>query len=315
MSGGYVEKTILEDIMPKFDTEIARKIVINSIFQSDDMKEFAPSQGDKEIQIKSLKDTSCFRIRFRLPVLLHFHNSTRSLHRIYVYFKNESSNSLIGFIPAYNCNLNSLTLLRTYGKTLDWFEQQGANDDEDYFCKLFENDGGKVMEQSSLNFLLQNESSPRTISDVASRLVNECFENHCWSPSPDLRSPTIPDFIFHNSSKIFGMYGVFKTLVKIVDVSRKRYEMQDGQKTVPYVHGSAYIMCQNENDLFFTYSPVKLLILEPTASHLMPDDIANCIISKPVGSRLASQQIMIRGLVKKIDNYDLRQIISSVVWK
>ena len=280
------------------------------------MKDYAPSPGDVGIQIKSLKEESCFRIRFYLPVLLHFHHATRNMRRIHVYFKNPSVTSLVGFIPAYNCNLNHLTLLRTYGKTLEWFNRHKSNEDEDYFCELFDNSEGKVMEQSSLNFLLQNMSSPKSVPDVVSRLVNDCFENHYWRPPlSDFRHWDIHDFIYHSHSKIFAMQGIYKTVVKIVDVRKQRYEIKENSQITRYVDASAHIMCQDRTDLFFSRLPVKLMISEPAASQLAPDDVASCIISKPAGRRSAFQPPMIRGVVKKIDNFDLSQIISSVIWK
>jgi len=154
----FVEKKILEELMPEFDKYMASKMVVNSIYMKDDMEMFAPSPGDFDIQIRSIKDQSCFRIRFTLPVLLLFHISTNYLREVHGYYRNQNFTFHIGFLPAYNCNMNHLTLLRTYERTFQWFATSRSNQDEDYFCKIFSNEKGEKMEQSSLNFLLQNNS-------------------------------------------------------------------------------------------------------------------------------------------------------------
>ena len=314
MAGDFVEKTILEDLLPRVDPTMARKIMLGSIFLKDDMEKCAPSPGDVGIQIKSLKEESCFRIRFSLPVLLHFHHATRNLRRVHGYFRSQSGTVPVGFIPAYNCNLNHLTLLRTYYKTQKWLNLHESNEDEDYFCELFDNSKGEPMEQSGLNFLLQNRSVPKPVPDTTSRLANDCFENHYWRPpQSDFRHSVIHDFIYHGHSKIFSIQGIYKTIVKIEDIGIKRYEMEDSHM-IRYVHASARIMYQDDGDLFFSHSPVKLIVSEPAASQLAPDDIASCMMSKRLG-RGSFQHPMIRGVVQKIDDFDLSQIISSVIWR
>lgn len=305
----------MEDLLPKVEPGMVRKITLDSIFLKDSMEECAPFPGDVGIQIKSLKEESCFRIKFSLPVLLHFHHATRNLRRVHVYFRSQSGTFPVGFIPSYNCNLNHLTLLRTYCKTQKWINIHESNEDEDYFCKLFDNSKSEPMEQSGLNFLLQNGSVPKPVSDTASRLVNDCFENHYWRPpQSDFRHSVMHDFIYHSHSKIFSMHGIYKTIVKIEDIGTKRYEMKESPRMTRYAHASARIMCQDDSDLFFSRSPIKLTISEPAASQLAPDDIASCIISKLL-SKGSFQPPMIRGVIRKIDDYDLSQIISSVIWR
>lgn len=314
MTDDFVEKTILEDLLPRVDPTMARKITLGSIHLKGSMEECAPSPGDVGIQIKTLKDESCFRIRFSLPVLLHFHHTTRNLRRVHGYFRSQSGTVPVGFIPAYNCNLNHLTLLRTYYKTQKWLNLHESNEDEDYFCEMFDNSKGEPMEQSGLNFLLQNRSVPKPVPDAASRLANDCFENHYWRPpQSDFRHSVIHDFIYHGHSKIFSMQGIYKTIVKIEDIRTKRYEMREDSYLTRYVHASARIMCQDYDDLFFSRSAVKLLVSEPAASQLIPGDIASCIMSRPLG-RGSFQHPMIRGVLQKIADFDLSQIISSVIW-
>jgi len=312
----FVEKTVLEELMPKFDTDLARKMMVNSIFLNDDMKNFATSPGDIEIQIRSIKDPSCFRIRFSLPNLLLFHISTKFLREIHGYYKYQNYTFPAGFIPAYNCNLNHLSLLRPYEKTFRWFEKIRANDDEDYFCKMFDNESGEPMEQSSLNFLLQNNSVSSEVSSQVSSLVNSCFEFLYWRPPLGdyrYRYSTIHNFVYHSSSRIFVVRRIFKTVAKIIELGKKRYPLGNPKK-FDYVQAKASIMCQDDNELFF--KNVSLIVAEPDASRIEPSDFITCIMEKPIMKNQSNMPLIIHGIIGPvIKNPDLAHLISAVIWK
>lgn len=312
----FVEKKILEELMPEFDKFMTRKMMVNSIYMRDDMEMFAPSPGDFDIQIRSIKDQSCFRIRFTLPVLLLFHISTNYLREVHGYYRNQNFTFPIGFLPAYNCNMNHLTLLRSYEKTFQWFTTSRSNQDEDYFCKIFSNEKGEKMEQSSLNFLLQNNSIAGVVSRDDSDLIKKCFEFLYWRPPLEdfrYRYSTIHNFVYHSTSRIFSTHRIYKTLIKIQDIGNKRYPFGNPKK-FDYVEAKVLIMCQNEKDMFF--KSANLWIAEPDASRLKPDDIVNCVLDKPVLPRASNVPLTIHGIVGPvIESVELTSPISCIIWK
>jgi len=317
MSSQFVEKRILEELVPKFDKDMARKMMLNSIYMMDDIEEFSPSPGDFNIQIRSIRDNSCFRLRFSLPVLLLFHISTKYLREIHGYYRYQTFTFPVGFIPTYNCNLNHLTLLRSYDKVFQWFNTSNSNyDEEDYFCKVFLNQKGEPMEQSSLNFLLQNNSKSQEVSEITKNLVNRCFEFHYWRLPLEgfrYRYSTIHNFVYHSSSRIYSAHRIFKTLIKILDIRNKRYSYGTPKK-FDYVDAKALILCQNEKDLFFRNT--NLLIAEPDASRLKNGNLVGCIIDKPILPKASNLPLMVHGIVGNIINSsELSPIVSLIIWK
>jgi hypothetical protein len=318
MSSQFVEKKILEELMPKFEPEMARKMMVNSIFMMDEMEKFAISPGDFNIQIRSIKDESCFRIKFSLPVYVLFHIATKNLQRVHVYYRRENFASPVGFIPVYNCNLNHLTLLRSYSKASDWKNKMSSVTDEevDYSCKKFSNNSGENMEQSSLNFLLQNNSTSTNLSAKDSQYIENAFEFLYWRlPTSEMRYrySTIHNFLYHNVSKIFSAHRIFKTLVKIIDVGKKRYS-QDFPKKIKYVHAKGYVLCQKEKNLFF--QKTNLWISEPDASKINPNMLINVIMDKPILYKQTNMPLIVHGIVgKSIPVGDQSHLISVVLWK
>lgn len=302
--------------MPEFDGEMARKAMVNSIFLQDSMRDYSFAPGDFNIQIKSIKDQSCFRIRLQLPTLLHFHYAIERLRKIQPFHTGQGHTFPVGFFPAYNCNLNHLTLLRTYEHTSDWNDRLGSYEDEDYFSIMLYAEKGEPVEQSSLNFLLQNNAKPKQVPVDISAMINRCFEHMYWRPPlEDLQYDHSPihNFIYHSSSRISELRRVYKTVIKITDIGRRRYSL--GKSEIrDYVEAKASVMCQDKDGLFFRR--MGLWVAEPDATHLKPDDIADCIMEKPIIRGARHMPIMIHSVIGDVlDGSCLEKTISACVWK
>ena len=311
----FVEKKIIELLMPKFDAKLSQKMVTNSIFMKDQMENFTIEPKDFNIQIKSIRNISCFRIRFSLPTYLLFHISMKNLRKIRIYYKINNSGTLLSLLPVYNCNLNHLTLFRSYSKAIEWADAT-SDEESDYICNKFSNEAGEPMEQSSLNFLLQNKSKPYNVSVEESEIIAKAFEFLYWRiPLNDMGFgySTIHNFIYHNSSKIISTRSIFKTLVRIKYISSKRYITELPSKT-QYVHAKAQILCQDEDRLFF--KEIGVLVSEPDASRIKPDMLINAVMDKPILYKQRNLPIMIHGIIGEgIDLGDYRCLIAVILWK
>lgn len=284
----------------------------------DELKNWSPSQVDLKIQIRSIKDTSCFRIRFSFPVFLLFHLSTSHLREVHGYYKYQDSTFPAGFLPAYNCNLNHLTMLKTFKKTFSWFTNSLKEESEDYFCKKFLNDRGERMEQSSLNFILQNNSRAQDASADETDKIYRCFEYFCWHlPVRTTRynNSTIHNFIYHSSRRIYSFHQVYKTFARILHVDRKRYDFGDPRWGFKFVYGKATMMFQDGEKMYERIG--DLIIAEPDASRLKEGDLINCIVDRSITKPpIMPPPWLITGIVgQPIQNFDLKSLISIAIWK
>lgn len=315
-NGRYAEKRLLEETIPKLDSDISKRLTTELIDLRDDLRTFSRSPGDFEIQIKTIKDESCFRLVFSLPVLLHFHRSTTNLREIHQYHKSGQHTFIAGFFPAYNCNLNHLTLLKLYNqRAFQWMEDMSENDDEDYYCCMFNNNRGDKMTQSCLNFLLQNDAVLKPLNDNSSNMINRCFELNYWRLPSEFKEhhSAIYGMIYHRATRINKMTEVYKTVLKIVSLDNKRYVMGVHQ-TIRYVHATVYLMIRNDDGSFCSLRK-KLFISEPDASRLNPNDVAVCLIEVASFPRNKTVPIIHAIIGNKITQDDLAIPISLSVWK
>lgn len=321
-----VEKRLLEILIPKFDEEnntgLGKKILLDASDLNYEIERHVPSPDDKKIQIKWLKNDVCFRIKFSLPVLLLFHVSTRHSRELHGYFKPLAQDFTVpsAFIPTYNCNLNHLTLLKTsmFEKTRSWF---GLNEgeEEEYICKKMVSEKETPMSQSSMNFLLQENSIQENVSASVAKNVMNCFENFYWRPplmlNADFKYSTIHNMIYHSWHRIFSSHRIYKTIAKINDLQKNRYSFRFGRKKITFVWGNASILFQD--DQRFYNKDTNLAIAEPDASRIGKGDVVNCIIDRPIFSQLARPpKTILSGVVgNTIDSTDLKSLIAITIWK
>ena len=300
------------ELMPEFDEHMSQQMMVNSIMLSDKMREFTKMPGDFNLAVRSLKSISHFRLRFKLPVLLHFHDSTKYMRRT-CFSKTKNGSFPTGFIPVYNCNLNHMTVFRTYRKTDDWREKLGDSSDAEYVSRMYKNIRADSMEQSSMNFLLQNKSEEKHVDAKIGEMLNMCFTYHYWRPPIEnfkYNYSTIHNIIYNNNSKIINVSRIYKTIVRFDDLARKKYWHGNRE----FVQSDCRILCQADRKIRF--KKANVLVDQSEAGRLSPGDMASCVMEIPIRKGGRNDQLRIHSIIGGImKNDDLRNQISIFAWK
>jgi len=321
------ERTLLNELIPKFDQEngreICKKILLDARALNHDIKKLVPSPDDEKIQIKWLEDDVCFRISFSLPVLLLFHVSTRHSREIHGYFKPtyQDFTRPSGFVPVYNCNLNHLSLLKThaYEKTRQWFTLN-ADEEKSFICKKFQNNSGQKMIQSSLNFILQYDSEAENVTDFVEKTVGKCFKYQYWRPPAIQKTAstysTVHNMLYNSWKRIYSYHRIYKTFVRIQDLADKRYTFHFAKKKLSFSHGEASILV-HDVDHFFTRKTTSIVFAEPDRSKMNERDVINCMVDMPILPKLAKPpNIIVTGVVGlPLQAGDLKPVIGLIAWK
>ncbi|MDA7954780.1 MAG: hypothetical protein MPI91_04710 [Nitrosopumilus sp.] len=311
LASDRAEKTIL-DIMHKFDEDMTSKMTLNSIMLHAEMNKVTRMPGDLDLSIRSLKTASHFRIKFKLPVLLYFHDSTKFMRKKH-YVKVGTRVFPMGFIPVYNCNLNHMTVFWPYRKTTRWLKILNNSSSSGYVARMFDNTSGTPMQLSSMNFLLQYNSVEKRIDKNTAKILGDCFTYQYWRPPVEdfqYKYSTIHNMIHHNTAKIIGLSRIYKTIVKFDDLSRKKYFHGERE----YVRADCKIMCQDTKGIFFRSS--SILVDKSDAVILSSGDIASCILEIPIVKGSKNEPLRSHSIINNImKNNDFRNQISILLWK
>ena len=317
------EAELLNDLIPQFDeknkTKLARYILLTSKDLNDLTEKFAPCPNADKTQTEWAGDGACFRLRFGLPVLLLFHMSTRHSKQIHGYFRPAEKNFtvLAGFIPAYNCNLNHLTLLKTH--TLEntrYWPRLNIDEESDFICKKFINTHGEKMVQSSLNFMLQNDSKPENVSCDTSNAVEKCFRYFYWRPPPlTVQYSSIHDMIYNSYTRVYSYHRIYKTIAKVAEIKERRDTFETGRYKIDFSPGQIFMLAHDRHGVCTAKRGV--VFAEPDRSHVREGDLISCIIDSPVFPKPANPpRLIVSGLVKPpIPSTDLRPLIGLAIWK
>ena len=315
------ERALLEERIVQFDerndTKLAPCVMLASKAFNDLMKEHIPLHRDRKIKIRWIESDVCFRLELDLPVLLLFHMSTRHNKRMHGYFRPYHKFTVPSeFVPVYNCNLNHLTLLKTHTTANTWYWHRVNSDEEsDFFCKKFVDAGGKKMIQSSLNFMLQNDSKPEDVSCAASETVEECFHYFYWWPEfPEAECSPIHDMIYNSASRINSYHRIYKTVARVVEVEDKRYSFEKNMYKINFSYGRI-LTCVVDRDGFRSMTR-NVLLAEPYRSCVKDGDVINCIIDRPIFPKPTDlSRPIVAGLVGlPIPPGDLKPIIGLAIW-
>ena len=313
---------LLNDLIPQFDeknkTKLAEHILLTSKDLNDLTEKLAPCPDADKTQVKWVEDGACFRLRFSLPVLLLFHMSTRHNKQTHGYFRPTEKNFTVpaGFIPAYNCNLNHLTLLKTHTlENTKYWPSLNRDEESEFVCKKFISTHGEKMVQSSLNFMLQNDSKHENVSCNASNIVEKCFRYFYWRPqSLTAQHSTIHDMIYNSFTRVYSYHKIYKTIAKVAEIKERRDTFSNGRK-IDFSPGQIFMLVHDRHGICTTKRGV--VFAEPDRSDMQEGDLINCIIDSPVFPKpLKPPQLIVSGLVKPpISPTDLKPIIGLAIWR
>lgn len=309
-----VENKLFKDLIPNCNENLVKQIHFDSQYRRDEMESYMPSHDDRIIQIASLKDDVCFRIRFRLPVSLLIPKETQLLSGIQRSYKTFP----IAFVAAYMPNLNHFTLLRLHGKhTKDYFpdsENLLRND----VCKKFIFTKGIPMEFSSLNFLELQNTQQQNLNHNDINIISKCFEFSFWNvPTTDLQRDhsVIHNFIYNNNEKITAICKTFKTIIKIENIGQNKRTMRFIHHDICYFEANVRILITDDRS--FSSKKTRIFIAEHCASKISEGDVVNCLLAAQIKCRKEMPpRIIMIGIVGRIMKQpDLRHLISIVFWQ
>lgn len=316
------EQTLLHEIIPKFDDENGTELTRNIILHLKDMNELIKNvsgRGYSVVPIKWIKDESCFRLGFNTPILLMFHKSTRHGREIHKYYKpaGQQHSIPIWFLPAYNCNLNHLTLLKPHtAKNADRWSELTREMDEEFVCRKFVNYGGKKMLQSGLNFMLQYNAKPEIINDQAESITGNCFRYLYWRlPKQSIKYSSTHDMLYNSHDKLYSYRRIYKTMAKITCVKERRDVFDFRGKKITFSRGEIYVLVHEKGNIYEMKS--NTAFAEPDRSRMQDGDLISCIIDKPIFPRPATPpKLIVTGLVEDpIEEGDIRHVIGLAAWK
>ena len=317
------EAALLNDFIPQFDeknkTKLAKHILSTSKDLDDLIERFVHSPSTDKIQIEWAGDGACFRLRFGLPVLLLFHMSTRHNKQTHGYFRPAGKNftALAAFIPAYNCNLNHLTLLKTHTfENTKYWPRLNKDEESEFICKKFINTHGEKMIQSSLNFMLQNNSKPENVSCDASNTVEKCFRYFYWRPpSLAVQYSPIHDMIYNSFTRVYSYHRIYKTIAKVAEIKERRDTFESKRYKINFSPGQIFMLAHDRHGV--CTAKRGAVFAEPDRSDIQEGDLINCIIDSPVFPKPANPpRLIVSGLVKPpISPTDLRPIIGLAIWR
>ena len=284
----------------------------------DYMDSYGSAYDDRIIQLEALKDNSCFRIKLRMDALLFIPKMMQYLgDQLRTYSARGMPPSYMGYVPAYICNINHLTLIHLHNDRIRDYFPDNSNLLGSDVCRKFIHVKGIPMEFSSMNFLKQQSASSKRVSKQEESISRKCFKFSFWNvspPNPAHDNSTMNNFIYIADSRVHSMYKVYKTIVRINEIDQQPYDVSILSHALKYRKGRVTAVISHEHTL--SSKPITLMIPELDAAKLQSGDIISCIVMRKMKTKGQSYGTFLLGIVDdQTQQHGLAALMSMLLWQ
>ncbi len=300
-----------EGLLPSYDSGLVVKMIHESQVLEQQINRFMIDTEPQTFTIKHMKNQTAFwEIQFVQPVIQYVPACFRFLTKNIGYYLDKGQ--FAEYVPSYLLNLNHVSLLVNYnaGRRSEY-----DNNQEGIF-KKFVLDGGKKMIFSSLNLLLKGAYKGSTLPQKAHTAVKHSFEYCFWNlpvPTNLEEVSCVNNLIYSSSYKIFDVLMTRKTLVKILNIEKRKEKRMLLKNDISGYSAQVLILSDDGHQLQ-TSKISYVFLTEDVADSVTEGDIFNAVLTSTVKSR-GGRFFIIGKIGKTVTPNNMDSIISLVFWK
>ena len=302
---GRAEK-LLEQLIPKFDNNHARKILSESMLTKSQLERFMITPDLNLFTIKNFHGESAYwTILFKQPVIQYVPECFRWITKNIPF---SIHGTWLEHIPSYISNINHVAMFTLYN---GMETEYGGNTDG--LFKKFTHSRSTPMTFYSFNILLRENSEKQSLDPFVYDYIKNCFEICYWRLPPSMYhvdDSCINNLIYSRTSKILEILLLRKTLVKVVEIGSRNEDRNLMKRDIKCRIVKALLLCDDGKKIISQEK--KIFVLKHIAEQLNEGDVINGVLAK-TGTREKSDNVMIGQIGDKIKPDKIHVIVSLIL--
>jgi len=301
-----------DGLLPAYDNTLVQKMLQEAQVLENQINRFMIDTEPQTFTIREMKgQTAYWEIKFVQPVIQYVPACFRFITQKIVYSQKPGKYlSFAEYVPSYITNLNHVSLFVNYGDLTSGF----VNNTEG-ILNQYELHGGKKMVFSSLNLINKGSYKGRVPPQNVQTAVKNSFEHCFWNLPVPLHmeeASCINNLIYSRSKKIFDVLMTRKTLVKILEIRKRKEKRMLLENEVSGYTSQVLILTDDGHGI--KTSKMTVFLVEDVADSLSENDIFNAVLTSTVKSRTG--RFFVIGKIGDVVTPDnMHSIISLVFWK